>query len=106
MSAGVSLLAAPAFLPPDSAGRNWFNNFRGAWMVISYMFVLEVHTGATLKMGFWRMCGTFVGAVTAYVFDAIAGTNPYGLVALAITASIFISYGVKFSSKFQFATVA
>lgn len=31
------------------------------------MYVLEVHTGATLRVGFFRMIGTFVGAVAAFV---------------------------------------
>jgi hypothetical protein len=45
----------------------WFEDFRGAWTVLSYMYVLEVHTGATLRVGFFRMIGTFLGAVAAFV---------------------------------------
>ena len=67
MALGVSLLALPGFLHPSSPGRAWFLKYRGAWAVISYMYVLEVHTGATLKVGFFRLLGTFIGAVTAYV---------------------------------------
>ena len=67
MSFGVGLLALPAFLPPDSAGRAWFAKYHGVWTVISYIMVLEVHTGATLMTGVYRLAGTFIGALAAYI---------------------------------------
>jgi hypothetical protein len=67
LATGMSLLALPAFLPPGYAGRKWFESSRGAWTVLSYMYVLEVHTGATLRVGLFRMIGTFSGAVAAYI---------------------------------------
>lgn len=67
MSGGVSLLALPSLLPPDTRGRSLFAETRGAWAVVSYMYVLEVHTGAIMKIGLFRTIGTFVGAVVAYV---------------------------------------
>lgn len=67
MSVGVTLLSVPALLPPGSAGREWFRTSRGAWMVVSYMYVLEVHTGAILKIAVQRALGTFIGSVSAYV---------------------------------------
>lgn len=36
-------------------------------MVASYLYVLEVHTGAIFRVGVFRITGTFVGAVAAYV---------------------------------------
>lgn len=36
-------------------------------MVVSYMYVLEVHTGAILKIAVQRTIGTFIGSVAAYV---------------------------------------
>lgn len=67
MSVGVTLLSIPALLPPGTAGRDWFRTSRGAWMVVSYMYVLEVHTGAILKVAVQRAIGTFIGSVAAYV---------------------------------------
>jgi uncharacterized membrane protein YccC len=67
LSGGISLLALPAFLPPGSAGREWFAEWRFAWAVVSYMYVLEVHTGAIFRVGFFRLTGTFIGALAAYV---------------------------------------
>jgi len=31
------------------------------------MFVLETHTGAILKVGMFRLAGTFIGALAAYI---------------------------------------
>jgi uncharacterized membrane protein YccC len=71
MSTGVTLLALPAFMPPGNQGRYIFEETRGAWAVVSYMYVLEVHTGAIMKIGLFRTIGTFIGAVTAYVVSEI-----------------------------------
>ncbi|RSH85183.1 hypothetical protein EHS25_004990 [Saitozyma podzolica] len=98
LAAGISLLALPAFLPPGQAGRMWFEDFRGAWTVLSYMYVLEVHTGATLRVGFFRMIGTFLGAVAAFVCTLIAHDNPYALVTLATACSVPISYTILFTT--------
>lgn len=64
---GISLLSLPAFLPLGNGGRSWYDSSNGAWMVVSFMYVLEVTTGATLRVGFYRMCGTFIGAVLGYI---------------------------------------
>jgi hypothetical protein len=67
MSFGVTLLSIPALLAPGSDGREWFATSRGAWMVVSYMYVLEVHTGAILKIAVQRAIGTFIGALAGYI---------------------------------------
>lgn len=64
---GISLLSLPAFLPLGNPGRSWYDSTHGAWMVVSFMYVLEVTTGATLRVGFYRMCGTFIGAVVGFI---------------------------------------
>jgi len=68
------------------------------------MFVLETHTGAIVKVGMFRLAGTFIGALTAYIVGSplattltsqcalIANNNPYALVTLATLLSIPISY--------------
>lgn len=76
-------------MPPGQAGRKWFEDFRGAWTVLSYMYVLEVHTGATLRVGFFRMIGTFLGAVAAFVvrsFNSLPSPKLRVLISLAVHA--------------------
>ncbi|KAJ3748883.1 hypothetical protein DFH05DRAFT_612900 [Lentinula detonsa] len=88
---GVSVLAIPAFLPASSAGRQWFTFYRGQWMLISYIWVLQTNTGATLRVGYLRMAGTICGALYAYITSLISRNNPYALVAFVTLAEIPIS---------------
>jgi hypothetical protein len=73
MSVGVTLLSIPALLSPDSNGREWYRTSRGAWMVVSYMYVLEVHTGAILKIAVQRAIGTFLGSLAAFIVSPYFG---------------------------------
>ncbi|BEI85580.1 hypothetical protein CcaverHIS002_0509810 [Cutaneotrichosporon cavernicola] len=102
---GISVLSLAAFLPAGNSGRQWYDSTNGAWMVVSFMYVLEVTTGATLHVGFYRMWGTFIGAVLGYIFTTIAHTNPYGLVVLCTAASVPISYGILFTEVAPMAIV-
>lgn len=61
------MLSLPAFLPLGNPGRSWYDSSHGAWMVVSFMYVIEVTTGATMRMGFYRTIGTFIGASVGYV---------------------------------------
>ncbi|WRT70576.1 uncharacterized protein IL334_007574 [Kwoniella shivajii] len=99
MGLGISLLSIPAFLPPDYAGRKWYDSSRGGWMVVSYMFVLEDTTGAILKVGFLRGLGCLIGAVMGYICAIIARENPYALVALATACTIPISWHILFNTS-------
>ncbi|WWC65162.1 uncharacterized protein I303_107776 [Kwoniella dejecticola CBS 10117] len=99
MGLGISLLALPAFLPPDHAGRKWYDSSRGGWMVVSYMFVLEDTTGAILKVGFLRGLGCLIGAVMGFVCAIIAHENPYALVTLATACTVPISYHILFNTS-------
>ncbi|KAI0332078.1 hypothetical protein GY45DRAFT_1299694 [Cubamyces sp. BRFM 1775] len=89
---GVAVLSFPAFMPESSSARQWFQSFRGQWMVISYLWVLETNTGATWRTGYLRLFGTLLGAVYSYVASIICGTNPYGLVALVTAFDIPITW--------------
>ncbi|KAI0670684.1 hypothetical protein C8Q78DRAFT_974868 [Trametes maxima] len=89
---GVAVLTFPAFMPEGSAGRDWFQSFRGQWMTISYLWVLETNTGATWRTGYLRLIGTVLGAVYGYVASIIVGTNPYGLVAMVTAFDIPITW--------------
>jgi hypothetical protein len=91
-------------------------------MVLSYVYVLDVHTGAIFRIGFFRIVGTFVGAVVAYVVSnprcdeqilsshaqctLIARQNPYALVTLGTVCSIPISYVILFTTFPGVGTVA
>ncbi|KAL7422678.1 hypothetical protein Q5752_001969 [Cryptotrichosporon argae] len=103
---GVILLALPAFLSPGSPGRSFFSLIRGQWAVVSFMYVLEVTTGATLRIAFFRTCGTFVGALAAFICVKIAQGNPYALVVLGTACSIPVTYLILFTSIAPFGVVA
>ncbi|GFZ48402.1 hypothetical protein JCM24511_06150 [Saitozyma sp. JCM 24511] len=98
LAAGISLLSPPAFLARGHAGRDWYESSRGAWTVITYMYVLEVYTVPALRVGVFRMIGAFLGAVAAYVCMLIAHGNPYALVAIATIFSIPVSYIILFTT--------
>ncbi|OSD02763.1 hypothetical protein PYCCODRAFT_1389411 [Trametes coccinea BRFM310] len=89
---GVAVLSFPAFMPENSAARQWFQEWRGQWMVISYLWVLETNTGATWRTGYLRLFGTLLGAVYSYVASIICGTNPYGIVAMVTAFDIPITW--------------
>lgn len=76
---GISLLSLPAFMPAHNGGRKWYDSSLGAWMVVSFMYVLEVTSGATLRVGFYRMLGTFIGAVLGYIVSCAWQTNSSAL---------------------------
>lgn len=95
---GVTLLAVPGFLPLGSPGRNYFVSERGAWAIISFMYVLEPNTALTWRVGIMRLCGTFIGAVYAYVTWAICRNNPYGLVAMVTASEIMLTWLVRSST--------
>ncbi|KAJ4483288.1 hypothetical protein J3R30DRAFT_3447405 [Lentinula aciculospora] len=103
---GVSVLAIPAFLPASSAGRQWFMYYRGQWMLISYIWVLQTNTGATLRIGYLRMAGTVLGALYGYIASLISQNNPYALVALVTLAEIPISAIIIHTSSPSFGVVA
>ncbi|ORX41135.1 Fusaric acid resistance protein family-domain-containing protein [Kockovaella imperatae] len=105
MALGVSLISLAGFLPPSTPGRQWFDTYRGAWAVISYTYVLETHTGATLRVGLLRLLGTFIGAVTAFILDLICRDRPWPMVVLLTACSVPLSYGILFSSIPQLPTV-
>lgn len=77
LSLGIALLSLPAFLPPGTPGRVWFEDVRANWMIASYLYVLEVHTGAIFRVGVFRILGTLVGAVAGYVVSSFRDTVTY-----------------------------
>lgn len=63
---GIALLSLPAFLPKEQGG-DWFQRVHGQWALITYIFVLETNTGATIRTGGLRFLGTVCGALYAYI---------------------------------------
>ncbi|KAJ9122833.1 hypothetical protein QFC24_003869 [Naganishia onofrii] len=98
MALGGMLLALPAFLPLGSKGRNWFTQSKGQWSLISYLYVLDITTGATFRVGIWRLIGTISGAIVGYVGYIIARGTSYGLVAVATVASLPIAWIMLYST--------
>ena len=64
---GVGLLSIPAFFPVGSPARMAWEEIRGQWMVITYVWVLETNTGATWRVGYLRLSGTIIGATYAFI---------------------------------------
>ncbi|KAL7415885.1 Fusaric acid resistance protein-like-domain-containing protein [Mrakia frigida] len=95
---GVILLSVPAFMPPGNSGRVWWLDSRGAWIPISYVYVLETTAGQTWRIGFYRALGTVSGSILGCIMWAISRGNPYALVVLTtcygvLTALIMLFTG-------------
>ncbi|KAJ3567123.1 hypothetical protein NP233_g6565 [Leucocoprinus birnbaumii] len=105
-AAGVALLGLPAYLGNGTPGQKWFNQSYGQWMVISYVWVLETNTGATIRVGYLRLNGTLLGAAYAWVASLICKINPYGLVMLMLLAELPISWIIMKSTFSPMGTVA
>ncbi|KAL0071633.1 hypothetical protein AAF712_001490 [Marasmius tenuissimus] len=97
-SVGVALLSLPAFLPENSPARHWFHAWRGQWMVLSFVLVLDTNQGATWRTGYLRVSGTILGALCGFVVALIAHRNPYAIVVLVTLAEIPMSWIVTASS--------
>lgn len=105
-AAGVALLSLPAYLGGNSPGRKWFQQSFGQWMVISYVWVLETNTGATIRISYLRLNGTLLGAIYAWVASLICKTNPYGLVVLMMAAELPTSWVIMNTTFSPMGTVA
>ncbi|KAK0551390.1 hypothetical protein OC845_002197 [Tilletia horrida] len=91
LSLGCLLLTIPAWLPVEES-RKWWYGERGQWALISYIWVLETSSGATVRVSIFRMIGTVSGSVYGYLVWLICGTNPYGLTVLIVLAEFFAAY--------------
>lgn len=106
MALGISLLSLPGLLPVGTAGRSWYASSRAQWAVVSYLYTLDVSTGATFKVGVFRLSGTIGGAVMAYVGYLISRGTAYGLVAIATVYSLPIAFIMIYSPFPGIGTVA
>lgn len=67
-------------------------------MVISYFYVLEPSTGATYRVGLWRLTGTILGAVYGFIVNMITRGSPIGITAMVTAVSVLIAWLVRMSS--------
>ncbi|KAG9105867.1 hypothetical protein FRC07_009074 [Ceratobasidium sp. 392] len=95
---GVGLLVIPAVLPASSAGKTYFDSNYGVWAIISFTYVLEPNTALTWRIGIWRLFGTTIGALYAYITWLIVRENPYGIVAFVTAAEIMLTWLVRSST--------
>ncbi|KAG8682714.1 hypothetical protein FRC11_014504, partial [Ceratobasidium sp. 423] len=95
---GIAILMIPAVLPESSSAKRYYDSSYGVWAIISFVYVIEPNTASTWRVGVWRVFGTILGALYAYITWQIAGTNPYGVVALVTAAEIFITWFVRSST--------
>ncbi|CAE6336631.1 unnamed protein product [Rhizoctonia solani] len=95
---GIAILMIPAVLPESSSGKQFYDSSYGVWAIISFVYVIEPNTALTWRLGVWRVFGTAIGAIYAYITWQIAGANPYGVVALITAAEIIITWFVRSST--------
>ncbi|KAG8716920.1 hypothetical protein FRC09_015010 [Ceratobasidium sp. 395] len=95
---GVGLLVIPAMLPSFSPGKRYFDSNYGVWAIISFTYVLEPNTALTWRIGIWRLFGTTIGALYAYITWLIVRENPYGIVAFVTAAEIMLTWLVRSST--------
>lgn len=103
---GVLLLSLPAFLPYNGQGSRWFRKYHGQWIVVTYIFVLETNTGATMRIGGLRLLGTLLGAAMACLVWIIAHRTPCALVILYMIAELPISWLILRTSVAPMGVVA
>ncbi|KAG2149189.1 hypothetical protein DEU56DRAFT_970914 [Suillus clintonianus] len=103
---GVAMLSFPAFLPSNSAGYLWYRWIHGQWMSISYVWVLEINTGASWRVGYLRLSGTILGAIYACITWAICGRNSIGIVAMVTLFDVPITWIVTKSRMPSLGVVA
>lgn len=98
---GISLLTLPGHLPASNAGYRWFEDVRGPWIAISFLYCLQTSTAATYRDAIFRTLGTLFGAIYGLVGQKIAGTNPYALVAVMTFQALFTNYLIIFAPRYQ-----
>lgn len=85
LALGMTLLSLPAWLPTS---RDWYINIRGAWAVVSYFYVLETSTAATVLTAFYRLLATVAGAILGLAAFEVARGNAYGICVLVTVFAI------------------
>lgn len=85
LTLGASLLSLPGWL---GTTREWYLTYRGAWSIVSFLWVMETSSGATVITAIRRVAGTIMGCVLGLVTYKIAHGNGYALAILMTIALI------------------
>ncbi|CAO1631056.1 unnamed protein product [Sympodiomycopsis kandeliae] len=79
LTLGAALFSLPAYV---ESSRKWFSTDRGVWALISYLYVLETTSGATVRIAVCRVAGTIIGCLLGLIASEIAHQNAYATVFL------------------------
>lgn len=78
---------------------------QGLWAVVTVAIVMQARLGGSLRVGWTRFLGTFMGAVIAAFFGSLAGQSHLGLVAALFCASAVTAYLAFAHESFRMAGV-
>ncbi|KAH3679021.1 hypothetical protein WICMUC_001216 [Wickerhamomyces mucosus] len=83
---GAFVLASLAYLPLT---KTIFMEWRGEWALVTYSIIMNKSLGGTTMTVNWRILGTFLGALAAYLLWTISDGNVYVLCLSGWVISIF-----------------
>ncbi|KAK7203452.1 Fusaric acid resistance protein-like-domain-containing protein [Myxozyma melibiosi] len=69
---GAMLFTLPAYIQKT---RPWFSFYRMEWGLVSFVIVMNVSIGGTLSAAFYRILGTCLGTLLAYIAWQLAPGN-------------------------------
>lgn len=99
LSAGAVLLSLPSWMTET---RSWFEHERGIWIVITYIWVLETNSGATIRVSIYRTIATISSAIYAIVAWYICNQgNRYAIGLFIILAELPACYFILFTKHAQ-----
>ena len=99
LAGGVALLSLPSWL---SDARRWFQDERGVWLIVTYIWVLETSTGATVQVSLYRAAGTIAGALWALLAWYIGNEgNRYAVGVFIILAEVPACYFIIYTKHAQ-----
>ncbi|PWN23642.1 hypothetical protein BCV69DRAFT_237145, partial [Microstroma glucosiphilum] len=93
LAIGVVLLSLPAWIPE---ARTWYGPQRGVWSLLSYIWVFEATSAATLRLASLRLVGTISGVILGLAAFEISRRNPY---ALTFVQTLFLAPSAYFITE-------
>ncbi|KAK9319832.1 Fusaric acid resistance protein-like-domain-containing protein [Lipomyces orientalis] len=73
---GAMIFTMPAFIDQS---RDIFYHYRGEWGLISFVIVMNISIGSSLSAAFYRILGTVIGTLSAYVTWQLFPSNNIAL---------------------------
>lgn len=99
LALGVALLSLLGWLP---GSQEWFRSERGVWLIVTYIWVLELNSGATFRIAVYRAIGTITGAIYGIIAWYICAQGNRPAIALfLVLAEIPASYFILYSKRAQ-----